>query len=143
MQVSKINYQNTPEFKAGLYFSRSSSVLFNRNHNITFRTPDQPQVSSEGFRYFEDKNISEELKKRFANIPFIYDLAQKFDTFIWTSFSRDSICGKNAVVTKVSWGDSSQKYAPQKYVVTHSEKSKEDSINKMFENLEKGIFLKD
>jgi len=141
MQVSKINYQNTPKFKAGLYFSKVSNVIFNKEANYITNKP--VKVSSDGFKYIEDTELPEEMKKRFANIPFIYDLAQKFDTFIWTSFSRDSICGKNAVVTKVSWGDSSQKYAPQKYVVTHSEKSKEDSINKMFENLEKGIFLKD
>jgi hypothetical protein len=143
MQVSKINYQNTPEFKAGLYFSRSSSVLFNRNHNITFRTPDQPQVSSEGFRYFEDKNISEELKEKFANIPFIKKLAQKFDTFIWTGFSKEGLFGKkNIVVTKIAWADLSKKAAQKECVVAGSNISKEDSFDKMFEKLNKEIFIK-
>lgn len=143
MQVSKINYQNTLEFKAGLYFSRSSSVLFNRNHNITFRTPDQPQVSSEGFRYFEDKNISEELKEKFANIPFIKKLAQKFDTFIWTGFSKEGLFGKkNIVVTKIAWADLSKKAAQEECVVAGSNISKEDSFDKMFEKLNKEIFIK-
>ncbi len=142
MQVSKINYQNSPEFKAGLYFSRSSSVLFNRNHNITFRTPDQPQVSSEGFRYFEDKNIPEELKERFANIPFVKKLAQKFDTFIWTGFSREGVFGnRNIVVTKIAWADLSKDAAQKECVVAESKISKEDSFDKMFEKLEKEKFI--
>ena len=70
MHITRVNNSSSINAK-GLYFTRASNVLFNKNPKINFQNPiDVVKKSEQGFRYIEDRTVSEKLKDRFMSIPF-------------------------------------------------------------------------
>ena len=145
MHIQSINNsQNNPSMKAGLYFTKKSNVLFNKNNNVNFLTDDIVKTSKDGFRYIEDTSISQSVKDRFAEIPFIKSLAEKFDTFIFfremPKGSKNNFSIENFSFTKISWADETKNHAQQRIVNGSSPISQEFATNKMFTNLEHNNF---
>ena len=163
MRIQSINnYHNQPSCKAGLYFTKAHPIF---NRQAEFITDEIVKTSKDGFKYIEDTQISEELKDRFAKTTLISDLAEKFDTFI--CFSEIPIGHKSNpsdfehfAFARIWWGDERESWCKQCYnkirksfnikpvpnyaqireVFSHSEKSIQSATEKMFKNLEKGIF---
>ena len=138
MHTYAIDKNYTPTMRAGLYFSKNSNVLFNKNTNIKYVTDEIVKVSKEGSRYIEDTNISQVMKERFSTIPFIKKLAEQFDTFVhFHETPKGSIISKFEHVSyaKISWADYSKKFAETKEVVGMNSFSQEKARNEMFEKL--------
>ena len=134
---------NSPSMKSGLYFTKTSNVLFNKNPDIKYMTDEIVKVSKEGSRYIEDTKISQTLKDRFAQIPLVKELAAKFDTFI--HFHEIQKGGKNSQFENVSctqiiWADSKKPSIEKREFVGRSPLSKESATDKMLQNIEKQRF---
>ena len=84
MKINSIDkYRIQPSMQAGLYFCKTSNVIFNKNAN--YKTEEIVKISQDGFKYTEETRIPQIIKEKFAKIPFIKNLAEKFDTFIFFS----------------------------------------------------------
>ena len=144
MRISSINnYETSPSMKAGLYFTKTSSVLFNKDKNVKYMSNEVVKVSKEGSRYIEDTHILPEMKERFAKIPFIRDLAEKFDTFVHfheTSKGERTNQFEHVSYAKVSWADYSKQYAEKREFIGRSPISQELATSKMFMNIENENF---
>lgn len=143
----RINFRSNsaPSMKAGLYFSKTSNVLFNQNPNINYVTNEVVKISKEGSRYIEDTTIPQVIKKYFAEIPFIKELAQKFDTFIhFCKVPKGGRFNKSEFVAyaKISWADYSKKYAEQKDFIGTSTVSQEAALYDLFRQLENAKIAK-
>lgn len=65
--------------KSGLYFAKPG-VLFNPNANYV--NPEGQKITEKGVRYFESIELSESIRKKIAEIPFIKELSEKYETFV-------------------------------------------------------------
>ena len=113
MRIQSID-NNAPSMQAGLYFTKNSNVLFNKNTNIKYITDEIVQISQEGTRYIEDVKLSKAIKDRFAQIPFIKELTEKFETFVhFHEAPKDSRTNQFEHVSyaKISWADYTKAYA--------------------------------
>ena len=138
MRTYAIDNNYAPTMMAGLYFTKTSSVLFNKNPNIKYATDELVKVSKEGSRYIEDTNISQVMKERFSKIPFIKKLAEQFDTFVHFHESpKGSTISKFEHVSyaKISWADYSKKSAEAREFLGMSRLSQESAKNRMFKEL--------
>ena len=144
MHVQSVKEQYNPSMKAGLYFTKKTSVLYNKDPKIKFCTDEIVKVSEEGTRYIEDKLIPQSLKDRFANIPFIKELSEKFDTFVFfREIPKDSKTNggfHNLSYAQIGWADYSKKMAQKRAVQGCSPISQELATEKMFKNLEQRNF---
>ena len=133
-----------PSMKAGLYFTSKSNVLF--NPKARYITKEPVKVSADGFRYIEDTNISQEIKDKFANIPFIQALSEIFDTFIFFrelpvgSKNNFGVC--NIALAKISWANSSMNGAQVIEAFGESPISQEYANKKCFEDVNKNNIQK-
>lgn len=145
MRISSIlanNYE--PSMKAGLYFTKTSNVLFNKSKNLKYITDEIVKVSNEGSRYIEDTQISEAMKKRFMQIPFIKQLAEKFDTFIFfREIPKDESFFKldHISYSKISWADYSLKNAQSRDFVGKSRNSQLEATKNMLMNIDKNVSI--
>lgn len=140
MYVSKIN--NEINFKNGLFFTKSSSVLFNKSENVSYLSEEIVKKSPTGARYIENTSISASVKEAFAKIPFIKNLAEKFDTFVWFShIPKESANEKFQTIAKISWADYSKSKAEERMAFAESKISEKDSFEKLVGNIEKEIFI--
>ena len=77
-----------------------------------------------------------DIKKEVANLPFIKDLAEKFDTFVVChkpSFIDN--LKKYSSVLEVFWADYSKGQVQNEVVIGYSKKSKTDAVENMIHNL--------
>lgn len=137
------NYNRKPSMKAGLYFTKNSNVLFNKNSNIKYVTDEVVKVSQEGSRYIEDTGILQVIKDKFAEIPFIKNLSEQFDTFI--HFKEAPKCERtsqfeNVSYAKIIWADSSKESAEQREFIGRSPVSQKLATKKLFKNIENNQF---
>ena len=88
---SNLNNNNNISFKNGLYFAKTPYILFNKKTSINYFANEKFKynifnseilTSKEGFRYIKDDITSADIKKEVTNLPFIKDLAERFDTFV-------------------------------------------------------------
>ena len=139
--VTQSNHQNQTSFN-GLYFVKNPTVLFDKSANIDVFANEAVSLSKEGFKYIEDTIISPKMKDKISNIPFIKDLAEKFDTFVYLSkpFKNDYY-NKYYSHLKVRWADGSN-VLPSKYdVIGSSQKSSKCAISNLVKNLESQNFF--
>ena len=140
MYISKVN--NGINFKNGLFFTKSSSVLFNKSENVSYLSEEIVKKSPTGARYIENTSISASVKEAFAKIPFIKNLAEKFDTFVWFShIPKESANEKFQTIAKISWADYSKSKAEERMAFAESKISEKDSFEKLVGNIEKEIFI--
>ena len=143
MRIQSID-KNNPSMKAGLYFTKKSSVLYNKSKNLKFITNEPVKVSKEGTRYIEDNVIPQSIKDRFASIPFIKELSEKFDTFIFyreipkNHYNNSGF--HNISYAQIGWADYSKVMAERRDVQGCSPISQEIATEKMFKNLEQKNF---
>lgn len=140
MYISKIN--NEINFKNGLYFTKSSSVLFNKSNEVNYLSEEIVKKSPTGARYIENTHLSQEIKDAFSKIPFIKNLAEKFDTFIWFSripkdYKEDTFIS----VAEIMWADYSKSKAEERMTYAASNVSEEDSFEKLINKLNNENFL--
>lgn len=145
MRIQSIdNSKQSPTMKAGLYFTKKSNALFNRDPNIKFITKDVVKVSKDGLRYIEDNLIPQNIKDRFVKNPFIKELSEKFDTFVFyrelPKGHKNNFGCENIAFAKISWADSTQSHVQMRAVNGYSPVSKDLAIDKMFTNLENRNF---
>ena len=76
----KIQQQNSynPNMKA-LYFAKTTPLC---NKSLNYVNKADQKISKNGFKYLEDKVTDKSIKKRIANIPFVKEMAKKFETFV-------------------------------------------------------------
>ena len=128
-----------PINRKSLYTFYEGRTLFNQNASIKYATDEIVKISKEGSRYIEDSAISQTIKDRYAKIPFIKELSEKFDTFV---HFHETAKGGHAnqfnyiSYTKVSWADYSKKQAEQRDFIGQSPVSQELATEKMFRNVE-------
>ena len=134
----------SPSMKKGLYFSKKSNVIYNINPKFEYITDEVVKVSEDGSRYIEDNLILPSIKERFAKIPFIKELAEKFDTFVFfREIPKEDNCNFNHLTYAIiGWADYSKEAAQRKAVIGRSTSSQKLATEDMFNNLEKGIFNK-
>lgn len=70
-------------FKKGLYFTKSSHIEISKKFQNTLTSNETIRESKEGFKYIVDTQTPQALKEKLAKIPFIKQLAEKYDTFIF------------------------------------------------------------
>lgn len=147
MKVNPITYtqsnqQNQTSFQRGLYFVQSPTVLFDKTAKLDSFAKKIVSSSNEGYRYIEDTAISPKIKERIANIPFVKDLADKFDTFVYLSKPfKNNYYNKHYSHLKIIWADES-KDIPQKCdVIGSSPKSSKIAVSNMIKNLETQEFF--
>ena len=140
MHIQDLNSYN-PSSK-GLYFTKISSVLFNKN--AKYITQEPVKTSEKGIRYIENTEIPKNIKDRFLKIPFIKELSENFDTFIFfreiPKGHRNNFLKEHIACTKISWADFSKEYAQVRRVDGHSPVSEDLALEKMFKNLEQENF---
>lgn len=141
MRIQSIdNSKQNLSMKAGLYFTKNSNVLYNKDINIKYLTNEVVKVSKEGSRYIEDNLIPQSIKERFANNPFIKGLSEKFDTFVFfreVPKEHKSNSGfHNISFAQIGWADYSKGMAQKREVQGCSPISQEIATDKMFKNLE-------
>ncbi len=139
MRIQSIKNYHAPSMKSGLYFTKTSSVLFNQDPTIKYATNSVINVSKEGSRYIKDTQIPQKIKDKFSEIPFIKELAEKFDTFIHfheTPKGSNYNQFEHVSYAKISWADYSQKYAQHRNFVGRSPISQDLATEKMFKNIE-------
>lgn len=140
MHIQSINSYN-PSSK-GLYFSKVSNVLFNKE--AKYITQEQVKVSERGIRYIEDTAIPQKIKERFMKIPFIQEVSEKFDTFIFfrelAKGHENNLGWGHFSYAKISWADFSRNMAQNRRVDGSSAISIELATDKMFKNLEQKNF---
>ena len=145
MRISSINnFETNPSMKAGLYFTKTSSVLFNKDTNVKNISKEVVKVSKEGSRYIEDVHILPEIKERFAKIPFIRNLAEKFDTFLYfhqTPKGERTNQFEHVSFAKVSWSDYSKNSVEKREFEGRSPITQELATEKMFKNIEQRKFV--
>ena len=140
MRIQSISgVKQAPAMKAGLYFTKKSNVLYNKDKKIRYVTDEVVKVSKEGSRYIEDNLISKSIKDRFANIPFIKELSEKFDTFIFfrelPKEHKNNSGFHNLSFAKIGWADYSKGMAETREVQGCSQISQELATERMFKNL--------
>ena len=141
MKINSIDkYRIQPSMQAGLYFCKTSNVIFNKNAN--YKTEEIVKISQDGFKYTEETRIPQIIKEKFAKIPFIKNLAEKFDTFIFFSeIPKGAYMNfDNFSYTKISWGDTTKKIAQERVAEGNSPISQTLATEKMLKNIEKENF---
>ena len=143
MQVQPVNKSNI-SYK-GLYFTKASNVLFNRNPNVKILNPtDVIRESENGFRFVEDRVISSDMKERFKSNPFIKSLAERYDTFVFFNElpkeHANNITSQHLSYARIMWAGESKPHAEHRIVIGNSAVSQEYATNNMFKNLEGRIF---
>ena len=142
MPISKSSNldKNASSFKAGLYFAKTPYILFNKKASIDYSryNPIKNTIlkSKEGFRYIKDDITSADIKKEVTNLPFIKDLAERFDTFVVChkpSFIDN--LKKYSSVLEVFWADYSKGQVQNEVVIGYSKKSETDAVENMIHNL--------
>lgn len=137
MNINPINnQQNNTVFQKGLYFTKHPTVLFNNNAKFDGIIKDTISTSKEGFRYIENKNISNKIQENITNNPFIKDLAEKFDTFVYIRNpfkcpDFNNFCSH----IKIKWFDSSKNIVETRDVVGISKDSKKLAQASMLDKL--------
>ena len=79
------NQQQNVSFQKGVYFIKNPSVIFEKSAKLNALSKDVFSISQDGFKYVENKKIAPELKEKILQAPFIKELAEKFDTFVYLS----------------------------------------------------------
>ena len=77
MRIQQQNSYN-PNIKA-LYFAKTTPLC---NKALNYVNKADQKLSKNGFKYLEDKVINPNIKKRIKNIPFVKEMAKKFETFV-------------------------------------------------------------
>ena len=117
-------------------------MLFNKN--TKYITQEQVKISERGIRYIENTGIPQNIKERFQNNPFIKELAEQFDTFVFfrelPKGHENNFGWEHFSFAKISWADFSKKMAEQRNVQGSSPISQELATDKMFKNLEQQNF---
>ena len=143
MQIQPItsNLNNNIPFKKGLYFAKTTDILFNKKANYDYFVNGNILKSRDGFRYIQDDLVSPELKNRIINLPFVKELSENFDTFIvcHKPFFSDYFKDHKSVL-EIFWADYSKDYAQHKIVIGSSKKSQDLAIDNMINNLDLKIF---
>ncbi len=140
MHISKIN--NGINFKSGLFFTKSSSVLFNKSENVSYLSEEIVKKSPTGARYIENTGLSQEIKDAFSKIPFVKNLAEKFDTFVWFShIPKESANEKFQTIAKISWADYSKSKAEERMAFAESKISEKDSFENLIDNINNEKFM--
>lgn len=135
------NQQNQTSFN-GLYFVKNPTVLFDKSAKLDIFANEAVSLSKEGFKYVEDTVVSPKLKDKISNIPFIKDLAEKFDTFVYLSKPfNNTYYNKYYSHLKVKWADSSSALPKKCDVIGSSPKSPNAAVNNMVKNLETQNFF--
>ena len=142
MRIQSINNNVVSK---GLYFTKTSNVLFNKDKSINYLNNDAVKISEQGFRYIEDTSVAENIKEKFANIPFVKNLAEKFDVFV---FFRELPVGHHNnfgnthfAFSKISWAEIGDKEAAEIRIAKgNSPVLQEYATEKMFKNIEKENF---
>ena len=141
---SSILNNNIP-FKKGLYFAKTPYILFNKKTPINYFANEKFKynifnseilTSKEGFRYIKDDITSADIKKEVTNLPFIKDLAERFDTFVVChkpSFIDN--LKKYSSVLEVFWADYSKGQVQNEVVIGYSKKSETAAVENMIHNL--------
>lgn len=140
MYISKIN--NDTCFKNGLYFSKSSHVLFNQSREVSYLSDEIVKKSPTGARYIENTGLSQEIKDAFSKIPFVKNLAEKFDTFIWfSSIPRENSTESFLTTARIMWADYSKSKAEERMAFAESKISEKDSFENLIDNINNGKFM--
>ena len=134
----------SPSMQKGLHFTKKSNVIYNIDPKFQYITDELVKVSEEGSRYIEDNLILPSIKERFAKIPFIRELAEKFDTFVFFREipKEDNSNFNHLTYAIIGWADYSKDAAQRKAVMGRSSISQKLATEDMFNNLEKGVFNK-
>ena len=146
MRIQSIEHysKHAPVMKAGLYFTKNTNVIYNKDLDVRFLTDEIVKVSKEGSRYIEDNSISQRIKDRFARIPFINELSEKFDTFVFfrelPKEHKNNSGFHNISLARIAWTDNSKKMSERREVRGYSPISQEFATEKMFKNIENGNF---
>ena len=151
MQIQSIssnlnnNNNNNISFKNGLYFAKTPYILFNKKTPINYFANEKFKynifnseilTSKEGFRYIKDDITPADIKKEVTNLPFIKDLAERFDTFVVChkpSFIDN--LKKYSSILEVFWADYSKGQVQNEVVIGYSKKSETDAVKNMIHNL--------
>ena len=147
MQIQPINcnLNNKTSFKKGLYFAKTPYILFNKKTPINYFANEKFKynifnseilTSKEGFRYIKDDTTSTNIKKKIADLPFIKDLSERFDTFVVCHKpSFTDTLKKYSSVLEVFWADYSKGQVQNEVVIGFAKKSEADAIENMLHNL--------
>lgn len=144
MKISAINSntQNNPSFQKGLYFTKTSTVMFDKSKSLNCWAREHISTSSDGFKYLENKSASKSLKETIANIPFVKDLAERFDTFVYLRKPfRSPYFGKNYSPLKIQWFDESKGAVQSVEVLGKDGFSNDKAVKNMINNLETQNFF--
>ena len=140
----RIQHIDSSPSSKGLYFTRVSNVLFNKNHNINYVTKDAVKYSENGYRYIEDRTITKEVKERFSFMPFVRELSKKFDTFVFFSElpkgHPNNLGNTHFSFARITWADSTKGHNELRVVSGNSPVSQECATKAMFDNLSKKQF---
>lgn len=131
------NYNQQPNFQAGLYFTKSS-VLSKNCPNIRFAR-ESAMESAEGYKYFPDIQIKPEIAERLKQIPFVKNLAEKFDTFIFFTKDAKGINEKYTSFVSVTWADPGKKILQRKRYIGLSENSSEEATANLLDKMGKEV----
>lgn len=132
------NQQQNTSFQKGVYFVKNPSIIFEKKQKVIVAHKDIFSVSQDGFKYIENKNIKADLKNRITNAPFIKELAEKFDTFVYLSKPL-----KNDYYNKKYYSHMKIKWAENKKcdVIGGSADSAKAAVASMLNNLETQNFF--
>ena len=138
MNIQKLGSNET--CSKGLYFTKRPNIEFNKSASILRLNPaDYINVSEKGVRYLADNTITKEIKERFASIPFIKNLVEQFDTFIFFKElpmeHPDNLSSQHLSIARISWLDDAKNSNELRLVSGNSAVSKEFATDKMFINL--------
>ena len=131
------NYNQQPNFQAGLYFTKSS--VFSKNCANISHVRKCAMASAEGYRYFPDTQIKPEIAERLKQIPIIKELAEKFDTFIFFTEDAKGINEKYTSFVRVTWADPGKKNLQRKGYIGLSEKSSEEATENLLDKMGKEV----
>ena len=127
----------------GVYFTKIPNVKFDKTQNANKSSI--AKVSEQGFRYVENKTISKEIKEKFLSNPFIKELSEKFDTFIFfreipKNHPNNMQYNSHFSFAKISWTDLSKEGTEIRQVYGNSPISQKAATDAMFKNLENRKF---
>ena len=144
MKINSINSnnQNQTTFQKGLYFTKTSTVLFDKSAKLKTIAKKAVSTSEDGFRYVENTTISNTIKDRIAKVPFVKDLAEKFDTFVYMKEPfKSPYYDKAYSPLKIKWFDTTTNSVKRCDVLGKDNYSRKQAVNDMLKNLEDGNFF--
>ncbi|MCQ2754437.1 MAG: hypothetical protein MJ231_05235 [bacterium] len=114
MRIEKVTPSQATNMKA-LYFVKCNPIFNNNYHYV-----EQEGVKSlkKGIQFKEDLNISLSVKERIANIPFIKNLAENFDTFVfYPGITQNNIANISVTNERIAILWANRKYKKAKSIV--------------------------